>query len=427
MKKKNRLPNNTVQVTAAAPELRDRVIGLANIKPVSMLGSNVFFHYNGPTDQFSAVCAGMAVLDPGTTELHSKLHNRMSRRTPPPMKPSMSFPCSPDSPGRGRAMKMKTRFTSMPLLYCCLVAALIFSAASALVWGTAPDSSPAGEWKPLFNGKNLDGWSVVIREKKSEDPAQSNTKLGDPNHLVQVHDGAIHMYRDAPAGSEQPFGYISTSKEYSEYDLRLEYRWGVKRFAPRADSPRDSGILYHMTGIDRVWPQSVECQIWEGDVGDTYAVYTRVTAPVDPARIRQPVYLAAEAGGVPHVVGSYTEIGRVGRNPKSEQEGWNTIEVRVRGDRATYIVNGVTNNEVTKMEQWVANAWAPLRKGRIALQLEGAEILYRNIQIREVDRVRTSSLWKTSCLSTILPYPSSLAPWRLRKSELPSVPQSDIR
>ncbi len=238
--------------------------------------------------------------------------------------------------------------------------------------------------------------NMNIRERRSEDPAQSNKTLDDPNHLVQVQDGAMHMYRDAPAGSQQPFGYMSTKEEYSEYDLRLEFRWGVKRFAPRADSPRDAGLLYHVVGIDRVWPQSVECQIWEHDVGDTYAVYTRVTAPVDPARIEHPVYLAAEVGSVPHVVGSSTEIGRVGRNPKSEQEGWNTIEVRVRGDRATHIINGVTNNVVLKMERWLDNAWVPLRKGRIALQLEGAEVLYRNIQIREVKSAAGGAASKAS-------------------------------
>ena len=67
MKKQKRLPNNAVKVAAAAPELRDGVIGLKKIKPVSMPGSKVFVHYNGPTDQLSVVCAGMAILDPGAS------------------------------------------------------------------------------------------------------------------------------------------------------------------------------------------------------------------------------------------------------------------------------------------------------------------------------------------------------------------------
>ena len=64
--------------------------------------------------------------------------------------------------------------------------------------------------------------------------------------------------------------------------MRLEYKWGAKRFAPRANVRRDAGILYHVIGKDGVWPRSVECQIQENDVGDIFTVYTRVTTSVDP-------------------------------------------------------------------------------------------------------------------------------------------------
>jgi mannose-6-phosphate isomerase-like protein (cupin superfamily) len=67
MKKQKNIPNNTVKVATASRELCDGVIGLAKIKPVSMPGSKVFVHYNGPTDQLSGACAGMAVLDPGAS------------------------------------------------------------------------------------------------------------------------------------------------------------------------------------------------------------------------------------------------------------------------------------------------------------------------------------------------------------------------
>ncbi len=67
MKKPKRTPDNTVKVTSKAKGLRDGVIKLAKIKPVTMPGSTVFVHYNGPTDQLSGVCAGMAILDPGAS------------------------------------------------------------------------------------------------------------------------------------------------------------------------------------------------------------------------------------------------------------------------------------------------------------------------------------------------------------------------
>src|SRR5438045_1286982 len=72
-----------------------------------------------------------------------------------------------------------------------------FLAAISLGWlGIAAAGEPKtdGGWKSLFNGKDLEGWHIVIRKAKSD----------DPNHLVQIEEGAIHMYKDAPEASAQP-------------------------------------------------------------------------------------------------------------------------------------------------------------------------------------------------------------------------------
>ena len=266
---------------------------------------------------------------------------------------------------------------------------LLLASSSAFV--PTPLHAADSEWKPLFNGKNLEGWHTVLRSARSE----------DPDRLVQVSDGAVHMYRDSSNGSTQSFGYIVTDKEYSDYHLRLEYKWGSKKFAPRAKVKRDAGLLYHVVGKDGVWPRSVECQIQEGDVGDVFTVSTRVTALVDPKTTNlvltlvtneagvirtnqalQPHFLAPEQGGMELVHGVANGIRRVIRNPMNEQEGWNKVEVIVRGDTATHIVNGRINNRVTGMKQMVDDAWVPLTKGKIALQLEGAEVFYRNIELK---------------------------------------------
>ena len=59
---------NVVSVVSTAPKLPDGVIGLDDLQssdPVD--GCRVFTHYNGPTDQLSGLCAGMCVLEPGST------------------------------------------------------------------------------------------------------------------------------------------------------------------------------------------------------------------------------------------------------------------------------------------------------------------------------------------------------------------------
>jgi mannose-6-phosphate isomerase-like protein (cupin superfamily) len=60
--------SNVVSADVTAAKLPDGVVDLGSIEgsePVA--GCRVFTHYNGPTDQLSGLCAGMAVLEPGAT------------------------------------------------------------------------------------------------------------------------------------------------------------------------------------------------------------------------------------------------------------------------------------------------------------------------------------------------------------------------
>jgi hypothetical protein len=69
-----------------------------------------------------------------------------------------------------------------------------------------------------------------------------------------------------------------------------------------------------------------------------------------------------------------------------ELDGWNTGEIVVQGDRTTHILNGKVVNEGTRMR--VADDRTgqaqPLVRGRIALQIEAAEIDYRDVEIRRL-------------------------------------------
>ena len=57
-----------VSASTACATLPDGVVDLDALEssdPVA--GCRVFTHYNGPTDQLSGLCAGMCVLEPGST------------------------------------------------------------------------------------------------------------------------------------------------------------------------------------------------------------------------------------------------------------------------------------------------------------------------------------------------------------------------
>ena len=254
---------------------------------------------------------------------------------------------------------------------CALLVAIAGSAQAA------ESARPA--WKPLFNGKDLRGWTVHYASKTPAD-------AGPPTRLFQVESGEIHAYPDAAAGTEQPNAYLLSDGDHKDYRLSLEYKWGEKKFAPRADRVRDAGLLYHVYRDNPSrWPASVEAQIQEGDVGDAWAVSSQISSFINPATQQ---YTLPEKGGVPTTVGRNDSFERIRHGRVNEYPGWNTLEVIVRGDRATYLVNGVVNMRVHDLKAWDAasNGWVKLDHGKIALQAESAEVFYRNIRIRPLTR-----------------------------------------
>ena len=59
---------NVVSASTTAPKLPDGIVDLSMLDSTDpVAGCRVFTHYNGPTDQLSGLCAGMAVLEPGST------------------------------------------------------------------------------------------------------------------------------------------------------------------------------------------------------------------------------------------------------------------------------------------------------------------------------------------------------------------------
>ncbi|MFY0601253.1 MAG: DUF1080 domain-containing protein [Cyclobacteriaceae bacterium] len=172
-------------------------------------------------------------------------------------------------------------------------------------------------------------------------------------------------------GEEAPFALITTTKHYSSYNLELEYKWGDRKFAPRHEAKRDAGILFHIYKEPVVWPSSVECQIQEEDTGDLWV-------------IKGPKLNVKNQDGSERFVDSAVkEYERSIRYDNFEINGWNHVRVEVRGDKsARFFVNGHLVNEVFDMKDENGD---PLSKGRVALQAEGAELIYRNIRLQNID------------------------------------------
>lgn len=211
-------------------------------------------------------------------------------------------------------------------------------------WLFAQQHSATGV--PLFNGKDLDGWYTFL---------QSKGKNNDPENVFKVEDGLLHI-------SGKEFGYMCTNKEYTNFHLIAEFKWGIKKYPPRdADTTkRDNGICYYIpaTAKDTVWPPSIECQVQEGDVGDIWLI-GKTTMTID---------------------GKITEAkdyNRVVKKSDAEKPNgeWNKVEIIASNGKIKYLVNGVLVNEGENPS---------VVKGKILVQSEGAEIYYRKIEIAEL-------------------------------------------
>ena len=205
-----------------------------------------------------------------------------------------------------------------------------------------------------------------------------------PSRLLAASSTPIPMRRRAASSRTHT---SSPTPSYKDYCLSLEYRWGEKKFAPRLHLVRDAGLLYHVhRERPSDWPACAEAQIQEGDTGDSWAVSSQVSSFVDPKTGR---YALPENGGVPVTVGKDGDFKRTRHGRVNEYPGWNTLEVIVRGDRATHVVNGVVNmrvSDIKSLGRGHATRWVKLDHGKIALQAESAELFYRNIRVRPLTK-----------------------------------------
>jgi Domain of Unknown Function (DUF1080) len=237
-------------------------------------------------------------------------------------------------------------------------------------------------WIPLFNGRDLDGWYTFL---------QKHGKNSDPDHVITIEDGSIHLYKDAAEGSNVVMGYIGTDKEFSDYHLRLQYRWGTKKFEPRFKLKRDAGLYYHILGPDAVWPRALQFQIEQTNVGDLIALHgMTVDTWINPKTrgADMPTFQDSKQGGEARVLGGRGIAYQKHLAGEFEVDAWNTVEVIARGDRTVHLLNGKVVNEgknvrLTDPEKPDASP-RPITRGRIALEIEAAEIYFRKVELRNL-------------------------------------------
>ena len=233
---------------------------------------------------------------------------------------------------------------------------------------------------PLFNGESLEGWTSA-RVLAGEESAFS----------VNKEDKTIHVYAGCEADSRQETDCLNTEAEFSHYILKMEYKWLEKRFEPRTDWDRDAGLLFHVHGdLKKIWPLSLEMQIGEspGDKPKGKGAKGRFHSG-DLFVLGRDLRVDSKREGKFYGANGEVKNGRslptlLGvEKPKGE---WNEMEIQVHGsEKAVFILNGEIVHEITNFTQKNADGErVPLETGRIGLQAEWAELLYRNIRIKEL-------------------------------------------
>jgi hypothetical protein len=207
-------------------------------------------------------------------------------------------------------------------------------------------------------------------EDKAKD--YSETEL---ENIFQLEGDEIRVYHDWKHDAA-PFAMLVSVDDYENCVIELEYKWGDRRFAPRATMKRDAGLLFYVRKPEQVWPPCVECQIQETDSGDIWSIYSMVSVRLDESKSFDP-------NAEPQTLGQTQDFTGINRRDADAGEvpGWNKIRVELRDGAGKYFLNGKL---VNAFEKAFEKDGSPLTKGRIAIQAEGAELTYRNVRVTKL-------------------------------------------
>jgi len=239
----------------------------------------------------------------------------------------------------------------------------------------------AGLWRPLFDGKTLNGWTAKIAKR----PAGENYR----QTFVADH-GVIRVSYANYDKLDGQFGHLFYKTPFKAYRLRLTYRFLTEGGLP--DTPAwarsNSGVMFHSQSpesmtVDQPFPVSVEFQLLGKD-GDaprpTGAVCTPgTTITIDGAKVKEHCTPSANAPTIPNGT-------------------WTKLELEVRPDGEVFEkIDGVVVHHYADVtldpDDTVAGGAKPyilargaqrVTEGYIALQSEGHPIEFKDIEIQEL-------------------------------------------
>jgi hypothetical protein len=223
-----------------------------------------------------------------------------------------------------------------------LFAAALIAACVSLV--PAEDKKPApaaGDWKPLFNGKNLDGWVNV-----------------------NCAPGTFYVKNETIITTGSPTGFLRTDRQYENFELEFEWMHVEKT------KMANSGLFVWgdpLPAVGTGYTRGIEVQVlinfapkdgWATSHGDIFSIWG---AKCTPDRV--------------HPVNPKMERCLPSENRVKGGGEWNHYKVIANDGALKLHVNGKEVSGVSKSSP---------RKGYLALESEGAECHFKNIKIKEL-------------------------------------------
>ena len=198
--------------------------------------------------------------------------------------------------------------------------------------------------------------------------------------------------------SGQTYGCVISNQSYRNYHLRLQVKFGQKRWEPRLEKALDSGLLYHSVGDAGVdywlsWMRSFEFQVMqsgttEGNSGDFWSIAgskadIKISRP-DPEK--RTYYYDPEGEWL--TVGSRGVTNFCGTEDHNSPDGeWTTLELICYEGQSLHIVNGEVVMALKNLRYTAEGGDVPLVEGRLQLQSEAGEVFYKGIEIRPLEQI----------------------------------------
>lgn len=241
---------------------------------------------------------------------------------------------------------------------------MLCSGMSVLLADEAPTVTE-GEWKSLFNGKDLTGWT----------PKFKGYKLGENvKNTFRVENGNLKVSYDEYEEWGELFGHLFYETEYSYYKLRVEYRFvGEQVEGGPAWAWRNNGVMIHGQSaesmkVNQSFPRSIEVQLLGSDGKNERTngnVCTPETQIFHDGKVDKRHCIFSSSKSFPG-------------------DQWVTLEIEAHGSEK--IIHRLNGEVVFEYQYPQTDDGTLIEGGSISLQAESAPIEFRKIEILELPK-----------------------------------------